>query len=408
MTDSTSDPAAGRPMSSATDQAFDYQNTGTRVLMRPGAIDGMGADVDRLGCRRLLLICGGNTRRGAVFERVRQALGARVVSVFDRVVEHSSTAMVSEGARVVRQAAVDGLVAVGGGSASDTAKAIAILAAEGGRLEDHATRFVPPDKFFPTDLRAPKLPVIAVPTTASAAEVTPGLGIRDEAGRKLLFWDTKLACRLIVLDPLANLDVPAAVMAATGMNAFAHCVEGLYSRLRNPMSDALALHAIRLLTPALPSMVANPGDVGARAAVLSGAHLSGMVICNARVGIHHAVCHCLGALGGLSHGVANSILLPHAVAYNLDVAAAEIAQVAAAMGVETRGLPERAAAEAAVDAIRALQLAARVPRRLSEAGLARERLPAIAEHALGDRGLYFNPKPTASAAPILELLERAW
>src|SRR6185437_4215878 len=115
---------------------------------------------------------------------------------------------------LARRERVDALVAVGGGSASDTAKAIAILLAEGGRIEEHASRFEPPDRFFPTPLPNPKLPVISIPTTASAAEVTPGLGIRDPAtGAKLLFWDVKLASRVILLDPEANLEVPAALMA---------------------------------------------------------------------------------------------------------------------------------------------------------------------------------------------------
>ena len=145
-----------------------------------------------------------------------------------------------------------------------------------------------------------------------------------------------------------------------------------------------------------------------RADVLSGANLSGMVISNARVGIHHAVCHCLGALGGLPHGVANSVMLPHALAYNLDVAAAELAGLAEAMGVHARGNSAEAGARAAIEAVVSLQEQAQVPRRLRDTGLDHGMLPAIADHTLRDRGLYFNPKRTRSAEPILELLERAW
>jgi alcohol dehydrogenase class IV len=385
---------------------LDYRNTATRVLLRPGVIASLGQEIDGLGCRRVMVICGGNTRRTRLFQSVLDALGERTATVFDEVVEHSAVAMVTRGAERARELGIDGLLAVGGGSASDTAKAIAILLGEGGRLEEHASRFEPPDRFFPKALPAPKLPIIAVVTTASAAEVTPGLGVRDAEGRKLLFWDGTLASRLIVLDPQANVEVPVQVMATTAMNGFAHCVEGLYSRLRNPISDGLALHGIRLFMEALPRMVRDPQDVDARAGVLAAAHLSGMVISNARVGIHHAMCHCLGAAGGLSHGVANSIMLPHAMAYNLPVARTELAGIAAAMGVTQGTEDERA--QAAIDRVRQLQRDTGVPTRLRETGLDRAQLPQIAQFTLGDRGLYFNPRRTDSVEGVLQLLEQAW
>ncbi len=197
-------------------------------------------------------------------------------------------------------------------------------------------------------------------------------------------------------------------MATTAMNGFAHCAEGLYSRLRNPISEALALQGARILAQAVPAMVREPNGVRHRADVLAGAHLSGMVISNTRVGIHHAVCHCLGALGGLSHGVANSIMLPHALAYNLDVAAQELAGLAQAMGAKVEGKSDPDAARAAIEAVTALQVGAGVPRRLRDTSLDRTMLPQIAEHTLRDRGLFFNPKRTASVEPILDLLERAW
>lgn len=385
---------------------LDYRNSGTRVLLRPGVIDTLGTEMGALGCERVMVICGGKTRRSRLFERAIAAMGARTVTVYDQVVEHSSVELVTQGAALARELKIDGLLAIGGGSASDSAKAIAILLAEGGRLEDHASRFVPPDKFHPKALPTPKLPIATVVTTASAAEVTPGLGIRDGHGRKLLFWDNTLSARLIVLDPEASVEVPVQVMATTAMNGFAHCVEGLYSRLRNPISDALALHGMRLFMQALPSMVAQPTSVEARAGVLTAAHLSGMVISNARVGIHHAICHCLGAKGGLSHGVANSIMLPHAMAYNLPVCEEELAAMAPALGVPAGAKSSMAAA--AIDRVRDLQRLAQVPTRLRDAGLDRGLLPSIAEHALGDRGLYFNPRRTETAQAVLELLEAAW
>ena len=389
--------------------SFDYDAPLQRVIFEPHATSRIADAVRSLGARRALVVCGAHTRKTRLLATIVDLLGELCVGVFDRVVEHSATTVVTEGAAQAREHAIDVLVAVGGGSASDTAKGIAILLAEGGRLEAHASRFTPPDQFFPMPLPNPKLPIIAVPTTASAAEVTPGLGIRDPmTGAKLLFWDVKLASRVIILDAEANLEVPAALMATTAMNGFAHCAEGLYSRRRNPISEALALQGARILTRAIPAMIAAPAEAAHRAAVLIGANLSGMVISNARVGIHHAVCHCLGALGGLSHGVANAIMLPHALAYNLDVAATELRGLAQAMGVRVDGMSAEAAAQAAIDAVRELQIASAVPRRLRDTGIDRSLLPKIAEHTLRDRGLYFNPKRTGSTEPIVALLEQAW
>ncbi|MEN9775348.1 MAG: hypothetical protein RL322_2418 [Pseudomonadota bacterium] len=390
------------------DGGFDYQNTGTRVILAPGAVDQLPTYVDELGCGRLMLICGPNTRRSRLFERVLQVLGPRIAVLLDQVPEHSSTVFVTEGADRAKRAGVDGLLALGGGSASDSAKGIAILMGEGGRIENHASRFIPPDQFTPKPLPAPKLPIIAIPTTASAAEVTPGLGLKDSQGRKLLFWDKTLACRLIILDPVAALDVPSGIMATTAMNGFAHCAEGLYSRLRNPISEALALQGIALFSKWLPEMVAYPTSVEARSGVLTAAHLSGMVISNSRVGIHHAICHCLGARGGLSHGVANSVMLPHCLTYNIPVAAAQIARIGAAMDAERYGTNASVDAAAALTAIRTMQSLAQVPVRLRDTGLDRALLPAIAQDTMSDRGLYFNPRRTDSVGAVLQLLEEAW
>lgn len=387
---------------------FDFDAPRTRIVLRDNAIAMLPDLLADLGVSRPLLVSGGRSLSGPVGTAVREALGDRLVGTFDGIVEHSSSDAVMQGAVLARDLKIDGLIAVGGGSASDTAKGIAIVLAEGGHIDEHASTFIPPDTFRPKPLPAPKLPVIAVPTTASAAEVTPGLGIRDAQGVKRLFWDVKLASRLIVLDPVANLSVPASVMAQTGMNAFAHCAEGLYSRLRNPISEGLALQGIRILSRAIPAMVAEPDNPRHRADVLTGAHISGQVISNARVGIHHAVCHCLGARGGLSHGVANSVMLPYAVAYNLDVAAPEIARMAEPLGVSGAGRGETDLAKAATDAIRHLQKVAQVPSLLRETTLDRALLPAIAEDAMKDRGLYFNPKPTHSPSEVLALLESAW
>ncbi|MEP7205643.1 MAG: iron-containing alcohol dehydrogenase [Casimicrobiaceae bacterium] len=384
---------------------FEFRGLPTRVVLRAGAVDDLEAELRAVGIRKAMLVCGRRTAAsplGALVRRV-QAIAA----VVDDVVEHSDCAHVEVVARRAAEAGIDGLVAVGGGSASDTAKAIAIVLAEGAPLARHANVFTPPDHYVQQALAQPKLPIVVVPTTASAAEVTPGLGVRAANGRKLLFWDAKLAPRTILLDPLANVDVPVGVMASTGMNAVAHCIEGLYSRVRNPISDALALGGLRALHQAMPAMVRDPTSVTARADVLAGAHLSGMVIANARVGIHHGICHGLGSLGGLPHGIANAVLLPHAMGFNAAVAGPPLRRAAEAMGVAVADLSDAQAVQRAIDAVVALQRTLGVPTRLRDTGLDRGLFGALADLAMGDRGLYFNPR-RATREDVLALLEAAW
>lgn len=401
-------------MSPAKDQAaarvdaFAYDGLPTRVVHAPGALGTLAQQREIEAAQRIMLLCGPNTARTQLFAQVRSALGQRLKAQRTDIVEHSLASLVEEAAAQVRRDEIDLLVAVGGGSASDTAKAVAILLAEGGSLPDHANVFTPPDHYVQRVLPAPKLPIVVVPTTLSAAEVTPGLGIHDGAGRKLLFWDVKLAPRLIVLDPAACVEVPAHIFATTGMNGVAHCVEGLYSRVRNPISDALAVGGLRMLAQALPRVVADPADVEARGLALVGANLSGQVIANARVGIHHAICHSLGVMGGLSHGVANSIMLPHAVAFNAETVPDRLRVIASALDIEVRGRSDTQVARDTIAALQALQQAAGVPTRLEPAGVPSEALARVAQGTMGDRGLYFNPRRNVTRDEVQALLEGAW
>lgn len=379
---------------------FVHRSAQSKVVFGAGAIEALGPELGQLGVARPVVLAGRATARSPVHARVVAALRGFECAEFTEVPEHSSVAAVEAVAARVRAHRADGFVAVGGGSASDTAKAAAILLGEGGRLEDHASRFTPPASLVIPDLKAPKLPIAAVPCTASGAEVTPGLGVRTPDGRKLLFTDLKVASRLIVIDPEANLAVPASLMLSTGMNGLAHCVEGLYSKTRTPVTTALALHATGLFAQALPRVAREPAAVAARAELLAAAHLGGLVLMNARTCLHHAICHALGAVTGVPHGRANAVILPHAMAFNADAAAEAMAMLA-------RIWPGAGGA-GAIERVRELQAAIGVPTRLRELGVAREALGDVARKAMGERGLYFNPREVRGPEEIAALLERAW
>lgn len=377
-----------------------------RIVFGPGAVDTAGQEADQLGCHRAFLVSGPNTSRTPLYDRVHAALGVRRVGEFTGVRPHSLIGDTERAGVEARALDVDLLVSVGGGSASDSAKGIAILLAEGGRLADHCDLFTPPDRLVHRDLQRAKVPLIAVPTTASGAEMTPGCSATTPEGIKLKFWDHKLAARVVLLDPEATVDVPLDITVSTSMNGFAHCVEGLYSLGKNPLTDALALEAVRLFADALPRLLADPTSRAVRGEIQAAAALGGMVISNARTALHHTLCHALGGRFRVAHGDANAVMLPHAMRFNLDVTAPEQARIAWAIGAAER--PDEAAAARAADAVASFARRIGAPARLRDLGVPRNQLPAAAEDVLHDRGLYFNPKPIASAEPILAIYEAAW
>ena len=381
--------------------AFIHRTTATRVMFGTGALDDLAPELVALGITRPMVLCGRRTAASALFAQVRGLLAGWPCVTFEAVPEHSSVDVVEALAEQARNEQVDGFLAIGGGSVSDTAKAVALLLAEGGRLHQHASRFVPPDRLVVPELARPKLPIASVPCTASAAEVTPSLGVRAANGSKLLFSDPKLASRLIIIDPLANLCVPIGLMLASGMNGLAHCIEGIYSRTRTPISDALALRGIALFFAALPAAAARPDDAQCRGDLLVAAHLSGQVLINARTCLHHAICHALGAGTGISHGDANAVMLPEVVRFNSPDAAGELAQAAHAAGIAggARGLEDR---------LRALQAELQVPTRLRELGVRHEALDDVAAHVMQERGLFFNPRRVTDVGEVRALLEATW
>jgi maleylacetate reductase len=269
--------------------AFIHDAASQRVVFAAGAVERTAEEVARLGLRRALVIAtpGSGARLGT---RIRGIIGERATGLHAEAVVHVPRAIAEAGVTAARAAQADGLVAVGGGAAIGLAKAIA--------------------------LELP-LPILALPTTYSGSEATPIYGTTD-GDRKITGRDARVVPRTVVYDPDLTLGLPPAVSAASGMNAMAHCVEGLWIAERTPVNVALATEALRRFAVYLPRVVTNGDDRDAREQCLIAAWLAGTVLTGGTA-LHHKLAHVLGGLG-LPHAETHAILLPHVTRFNLRAA----------------------------------------------------------------------------------------
>lgn len=386
--------------------SFEFSNPRVeRIVFGHGKVKTVGDEVARFGASRALVVASPSVVKTPLMEKIRGALGVRCVGVFDRVKPHSPTEVIEEAAAQARAARADILISVGGGSAIDTAKGIAILLAEGGPLPRFGVRFTPPDRKEVPSLPAPKLTHIAIPTTLSGGEYSYSAAI-TEGGKKYILADSKIAPRTVILDPEAAQTLPPHLLAASGMNALAHCVEAIYSSHTQPLTQSYCLAGVGRLAEFLPRAVAPAADLEAIGQVQIGACLAGLGVYSAWTGIHHAIVHVIGGRFRVPHASIHALVLPYAMSWNLDATVKAQAQIARAMKIDAPSEEEgaRKAPEAVLEMNRKMGL----PLRLRDLGVPRDALSLLAEDALGDYSVYTNPKPIRSASQVLEVLEMAW
>ena len=229
-----------------------------------------------------------------------------------------------------------------------------------------------------------------------------------EKGQKRLIVEYFNAPRVAILDPRMTEKLPPLLTASTGMDAMCHAVESLYSLSRQPVSDGLALHAIRLLKNYLPVCVEQGSDITARGQVQIAATMAGWAFGNSMVSINHALAHSLGAICRLPHGIANGILLPHCMRFNFDESISALSLVAESMGVRDRNMDEFEAADAAVTEVAAFTKKIKHPQRLSEMGVTESDLEKAADLCLYDGAITYNPRIVMDQTEALEILRSAF
>jgi alcohol dehydrogenase class IV len=376
-----------------------------RIVSGPGSIEKLPEEIEKVGGTRALVVISPSVAKTFLLDRIKSGLGAKCVAIFDEVKPHSPTDSIANAVERAREACIDVLVSVGGGSAIDSAKGVAALLAEGGSLPRFGVRFTPPNKKEVPPMPAPKLPHIAIPTTLSGGEYSYSAGI-TEGGKKYIVADPKLAPRAVLLDPEAAATAPGRLLAASGMNALAHCVEALYSTETQPLTDAYCLRAVGLIARYLTRAVANSRDLEALSYVQVAACLSGMGVYSAWTGIHHAIVHVIGGRFKAPHAEIHALMLPYAMRWNLDATVEAYVRMAREIGIEAAN--ENVLAAAVPEHVFTMNQRMGLPLRLRELGVPRDGLAQLAGDALNDYSIHTNPKPVTAAEQVLEVLEQAW
>ncbi|MGL5608810.1 MAG: iron-containing alcohol dehydrogenase, partial [Aeromonas veronii] len=382
-----------------------------KLLAGEQALEQLASELASLGARSPLLLTDKGVNATGLATLLANVLAEGelpVAAIWDEIPADSSTAVVERIAKRYRELDCDSLVALGGGSVIDTAKAVNILTSMGGEhLLDYSGAGC---------LTRPLKPLAVVPTTAgTGSEVTLVAVIKDEAsGRKVPFTSPFLLPQLAVLDPRLTQGLPLNITAATAMDAMTHAIEAFIGTAKNPVSDALALMAVEKIASALPQIIHDPQNKQLRLQLAEGSTLAGMAFSNSMVGLVHALGHSLGARCHLPHGLCMNLFLPTVLDYNRPEVDSELARLLLPLvGAERfAATPAHQRAEATITAIHTLRdtlwQAVKLPRTMSEAGVSdRSLLTEIRDLAVNDGALLFNRKD-ADREQLLTLLERAW
>jgi alcohol dehydrogenase len=363
----------------------------TRVFFGRGVADQAGARAAGLGMHRVLLVTDPGVQAAGLADPARDHLVAAGLEavVFQQVEPNPRDADCLAGADLAADFQADGLAAVGGGSAIDTAKCIALLRTNGGHPRDW-------EDFGA--LRHDPLPVLALPTTAgTGSEVSPSAVITDTARKKKMnLFDMRNCPKIALVDPDLTLSCPPALTAAAGMDALSHAVDSLHCRLATPASDALALEGARLVARYIRRAAASPADIEARCGMAQGSLTAGIAVGLTDVAGVHCLAEAIGGLYGHPHGYCCADSMPPVMEYNLPVSAGKYARLAHAFGITAGGAGDEELARLAIEFIRQLNRDLAVPpmRQLVRA----EDLPLLGQKAEQNTSTPSNPRAADAAA----------
>ena len=386
---------------------FEFYNP-TKVVYGAGIALDFKAELDLLGIGNYFIVSDEIIKDLGLVNKVVDGLtsaGIRVRGEFLDVPQDADIKAVYACAEKAGASGAEGLIAIGGGSVVDAAKAANILISEGGDLiEDHSGAHT---------LTRPLNSLVVIPTTAgTGSEVTMVAVVYDKENKiKIPFTDKYILPSLAVLDPEMTLSLPPRLTASTAMDALTHAVEAYVGLQCSPVSDVFAVGAVELISRNIIEATENGDDLEARGALLVASNMAGISFSHSMVGCVHAMAHSVGGLYRVPHGVANAILLPHGMEYNFEEVKEKFAKLAPIMGEEASGLSADDAARKAIQAVRKLtgklNKMGVLPTRLREVGVPEEGLSEIAEATLMDGTCFYNPREMV-AEEILVHLKNAY
>jgi alcohol dehydrogenase len=375
----------------------------TRVVAGKGLLGGVGFEFSKEGAKRVVVVTDEVIRGTGLVDQVESGVadgGLEVAGVFDQVPPDSESTVVQACAEAAKEAGADAILAVGGGSVMDTAKAANVIFTHGGEPREWEGYFGLPREDEGMGRPLELAPLACIPTTAGTGSEISFAAVIKDAGEHLKYQiaDFPMYPRLAVLDPESTRTLPPSIAAATGMDAMTHAIEGYVSTEWNPHADAYALQALRLIRDNLERAVSHPDDEDARGNMLIAANLAIQPTSSAAIGITHSLSHPAGAHHNVPHGVANAINLPWVIEFNAaggQPIADRYRDINDIFGLETGGAGDQVG-HVLADHVRGMVNRLGLPTRLSEVGVPEESIPILVEGAEGDGCTLVNPRePTA-------------
>lgn len=355
----------------------------------PGARKELPEVVKRLGKSKALIVTDAGLVKFGVAKMVTDVLdGASIpYEIFSDVKPNPTVTNVKDGIEAYKKSGADFIIAVGGGSSIDTAKAVGIVI-----NNPDFSDIVSLEGCAPTTHKS--VPIVALPTTAgTAAETTINYVIIDEENhKKMVCVDPNDIPAVAIVDAELMYSLPASLTAATGMDALTLAIEGYITKGAWALSDMFEIEAIRMISRNLPTAVAEPSNAEARDAMAVAQYVAGMAFSNVGLGLVHGMAHPLGSLFDVPHGVANALLLPTIMEWNMPACLDKYPAIAEAMGVDIAGMTREEAAQAACDAVKALSIKVGIPQHLSEIGIKESDIQALSEQAISDVCTPGNPR----------------
>lgn len=376
----------------------------TRIVLGAGALERLPEELRRLGLQRPLVVTDPGVVRAGLAARVGEVLQVAGIAslLFEGVQPNPTEEDVEHGLRAFREARCDGVIALGGGSAMDAGKLIQLTSTHAGPLEQYDDALNGGDR-----ITGPLPALVAIPTTAgTGSEVGRSAVVTLRGGRrKTVIFSPLLLPRVALCDPELTLGLPKRTTAETGMDALTHCVEAFVARGFHPLADAVALDGMRRIARSLPVVIERGESLFARTDMMIAA-MEGAMAFQKGLGAAHALAHALTPMAGLSHGLANALVLPAVIDWNLPMATGRYARVAEALSppAATGG-----AFDPALASVRVRELALRVgiPQGLGAAGVDASALEQIGARAFEDATHRGNPRP-CDAGALTALLRAAY